>query len=76
MFSLGEGERGETDLIEMEIDTGNAMPRRQSARRMPFAVRQGVAKQLDQMQRNGVITPSKLPWTSPVVLVRKRDGTH
>ena len=29
---------GETDLIEMEMDTGNATPRRQSARRMPFAV--------------------------------------
>ena len=28
------------------------------------------------MQKNGVISPSKSPWASPVVLVRKRDGTH
>ena len=75
VFSLG-GERGETDLIEMEIDTGDALPRRQSARKMAFAVRQQVAKQLYQMQRNGVIEPSKSPWASPVVLVRKRDRTH
>ena len=27
-FSLGEGKRGETDLIQMEIDTGNASPKR------------------------------------------------
>ena len=76
VFSLEEGERGETDLIEMEIDTGGASPKRQPARRMPFSVRQEIAKQLDQMQKTGVIKPSKSPWASAVVLVRKRDGTH
>ena len=34
-----------------------------------------MAKQFEEMQRNGVIEPSKLPWASPVVLVRKRDGS-
>ena len=43
---------------------------------MPFAVRQEVATQLKKMQKNGVIQPSKSPWASPVVLVRKRDGSH
>jgi len=75
-FSLEEGERGETDLIQMEIDTGDACPKKQPARRMPFAVRQEVATQLKKMQKNGVIQPSKSPWASPVVLVRKRDGSH
>ena len=42
----------ETDLIEMEIDTGGASPKRQPARRMPFSVRQEIAKQLDQMQKS------------------------
>ena len=28
------------------------------------------------MQSRGVIEPSRSPWASPVVLVRKRDGTH
>ena len=28
------------------------------------------------MQRNRVIQPSNSPWASPVVLVKKRDGTH
>jgi len=27
------------------------------------------------MQRNGVIQPSSSPWASPIVLVRKKDGT-
>ena len=76
VFCLEEGDRGETDLISMEIDTGDAYSRRQAPRRMPFAVREEVARQLSEMQTNRVIKPSKSPWASPVVLVRKRDGTH
>ena len=42
-FSLDENERGETDLAEMEIQTGDASPRKVPARRMPLAVRQEVS---------------------------------
>ena len=48
-FSLEDGERGETDLIQMEIDTGDAHPRKQRARRLPLALRQVVAQQLKEM---------------------------
>ena len=75
-FTLKDGECGETDLIQMEIDTGNAHPKKQRARRLPFALRQVVAHQLREMQDQGVIQPSKSPWASPVVLVKKKDGTH
>ena len=75
-FSLEEGERGETDLIQMEIETGGVYPKRQPARRLPFTLHQEVARQLREMQTKGVIQRSKSPWTSPVVLVKKKDGTH
>ena len=74
VFSL-DGERGETDLIELEMDTGNAAPRRQPPRRVPFAVRKEIAKQLKEMQAGNVIQPSNSPWASPIVLVQKKDGT-
>ena len=74
-FSLEKSERGETDLVELQIDTGDASPIKQQVRRMPFAVRQEVARQLREMQRAGVIRPSNSPWASPVVLVRKKDGS-
>ena len=74
-FSLGDGDRGETDLVEMVIDTGDANPKKQPLRRKPFAARSEIARQLKQMQSNGVIQPSKSPWSSPVVLVQKKDGT-
>ena len=74
-FSLNDLERGETNLLDMEIHTGEETPRRVAARRMPFAVRQEVARQLCNMQEAGVIEPSSSPWSSPVVMVRKKDGT-
>ena len=75
IFSLEEGERGETDLVEFEINTGEGIPKRQPVRRMPFAARKEISEQLEKMQKLGVIQTSKSPWSSPVVLVRKRDGT-
>ncbi len=74
-FVLEDGERGETDLTHFQIPTGDAQPRKQPLRRMLFAVRRDVARQLEDMQRFGVIQPSSSPWASPIVLVRKKDGT-
>ena len=76
VFSLEDGERGETDLVQMEINTGDVSPKKQPTRRIPFTLRQEVARQLDQMQKQGVIQPSRSPWASPVVLLRKCDGSH
>ena len=41
--SLEDGEKGETDLTEMVIETGDSPPQRVPAHRMPLAVRQEVA---------------------------------
>ena len=76
VFALEEHERGETDLVEMTIETGDAEPHKCAPRRMPFAVREEVARQLERMQAAEVIQPSTSPWASPVVMVRKKDGTH
>ena len=75
IFSPGDNDRGETDLIQMEIDTGDSHPRKQLVRRVPFAFRQDIAVQLQEMQSLGVIEPSDSPWASPVVMVQKKDGS-
>ena len=76
VFSLEGNERGETDLVPLEIDTGDAQPRRQHSRRLPMAVKQEVARQIPTMQEAGVIQPSNSPRASPIVLVCKKDGTY
>lgn len=42
VFSVSEGERGETDIVQLEIDTGDAQPQKQAPRRIPFILRQEV----------------------------------
>ena len=76
VFALEDKERGETDLVQLEIETGSSPPARQHPRRMPFAAREEVARQLEKMQEMAVIQLSRSPWSSPVVLVRKKDGSH
>ena len=75
VFALEEDEHGETDLVQFSIDTGDAQPIRQPPRRISFAARQEVFKQLSTMLRTGVVQPSRSPWANPVVLVRKKDGS-
>ena len=62
-------------MIQFKIDTGDAVPKRQPVRRVPFAVRQEVQRQIKMMEEMGVVQPSSSQWASPIVLVRKKDGT-
>ena len=43
---------------------------------MPFAVHQEVGRQFRQIQEAGLVCPSNSPQASPVVMVRKKDGSH
>ena len=74
VFSLEDSERGETDVIAVHIDTGDTPPQAQPVCRIPLAVHQEVARQLQQMQEDGIIQPSNSPWVSPIVLVKKDGG--
>ena len=59
IFSLNDDKRGEADLVEFKIDTRDASPMKQAARRIPFAALQEIARQLDEMQNNNIIKPSE-----------------
>ena len=66
----------ETSLVEFEVDTGQSLPKKQPARRVPYSACQKIANQLQKMQNDGVIQELQSSWAaSPMVLVRKRDGS-
>ena len=65
---------GRTGVLQHRIDTGSAMPIRQLARRVPLPRRETVRHLLQDMLSRDVISPSKSPWASPIVLVGKKDG--
>ena len=70
-FALSETEQGKTDLLQFKIGTGDAIPKKQPVRRVPFAVCNEVQPSL----KMGVAQPSISARASPNVLVRKKDRT-
>ena len=70
----GDEDLGNTYLLEHGIET-HGPPLRQPYRRQNPAVRREEMAQVQQMLSINVIRPSNSPWASPVVMVRKKDGS-
>uniref|UniRef100_A0A2C9LQU1 Reverse transcriptase domain-containing protein n=1 Tax=Biomphalaria glabrata TaxID=6526 RepID=A0A2C9LQU1_BIOGL len=66
---------GRTNLIQHRIDTGTTRPIRQQPRRLPLAKHQEAMDIIERMRQQGVFEPSNSPWCSPIVLVKKKDGS-
>ena len=75
VFAVDSSELGTTDRVTHVIDTGDSSPIKQHPRRIPFALRAKVDQLVKEMLEQGVVSPSKSPWSSPVVLVTKKDGS-
>lgn len=70
VFSREEYDLGTFTAIKHSIDTGNAKPIRQPARRTPLSFQAEEAKYLQKQLDAGVVVPSCSAWASPVVLLR------
>ncbi len=66
---------GQTNVIQHDIQTPPGVIVRQRPYRVPEARRRAIEGEIHQMLKLGVIEPSHSPWSSPIVLVRKPDGT-
>ena len=74
VFSQGEDDLGCTPLLEHTIET-HGPPLHQPYRQQNPAVRREMMAQVQQMLASDVIQPSNSPWASPVVMVKKKDGS-
>ena len=75
VFASSTTDYGQTSRLRHCIDTGNAVPIRQPVCRLPPQQRDNVRQLIGEMLEKGVVERSISPWASPIVLVRKRDGT-
>ena len=65
---------GKTPLITMEIKTGDSSLVCQRPYNLPLKHIDWVQKELDTLEKAGVITRSVSPWASPIVIVPKRTA--
>ena len=66
---------GKTSLVQHVIDTGDALPIKQRPYRTSPKCKQEIDRQVEDMLQKGIIRESVSPWSSPVVLVKKKDSS-
>ena len=67
---------GKTHVIEHRIITDAQGPVRQRAYRIPPALTTEVVEELKELLDAGVVEESTSEWSSPIVVVKKKDGTN
>ena len=75
VFCAPGAQLGRTDKVCHKIDTGSSLPLRLPYRRLPVSKKGALEEEVNKMLEDGVIIPSESPWSSPVVMVTKKDGT-
>lgn len=65
---------GRTNLITHHINTGSSLPIRQRYYRLSPEKQKILINELDEMLKLKVVEPCESPWSSPVLLVPKKDG--
>ena len=74
-LALHPDEVGSIKGMEFSIDTGDSPPIASKHRPLPPPLKSPLAEQLRLWQSQGVIERSSGPWASPLVPVRKKDGS-
>ena len=73
VFSRGNEDIGRTQLITMDIDTGDSPPVSSHPYTLALKHHQWVQGEIETLERAGVITKSMSPWASPIVVVPKKS---
>ena len=75
VFSAGESDIGRACVTEHSIKISDSTPIYQKPRRFSPPVNDEIEKQCQELFSSDIIEPSFSPWNSPIVPVRKRDGS-
>ena len=74
-FSKSPYDLGNTSLVECTIDLiPGTRPIKQRPYRLPLAKRQAAESEIQAMADRNLIEPSNSPWSSPVIIVPKKNG--
>ena len=73
VFFKGNEDIGRTQLVTMDIDTGDSPPVSSRPYTLAFKHHRWVQEEIETLKRAGVITKSMSPWASPIVMVPKKS---
>ena len=74
IFYIDTNDIGKTPLLEMEINAGDSPPITQKPYTLPLKHTTWVQKELEILEKAGVIVRSVSPWASSIVIVPKRTA--
>ena len=74
IISKNSGDIGKTMLVEMEIDTSNHPPIASKPYTLPLKHYEWVQREIETLEKAGIIERSISPWASPVVIVPKKSA--
>ena len=75
LFASKDSELGKTDTVKMQIDVGDNKPIKMKPYRTPIKNREVIDKAINEMLDANVIRRSRSPWSFPVVIEDKKDGS-
>uniref|UniRef100_A0A8R1IJK0 RNA-directed DNA polymerase n=1 Tax=Caenorhabditis japonica TaxID=281687 RepID=A0A8R1IJK0_CAEJA len=75
VFAIEDSELTQTGMVECKIELEKDNPICQKCRPVPLALQEKVKQMLKDMEARKVIKKCTSPWASPVVLVKKKDGS-
>ncbi|PIK43002.1 Retrovirus-related Pol polyprotein from transposon [Apostichopus japonicus] len=76
VFSANSTDFGRTNLVTHSIKTDSSTPIKQRAYRSTPKMREEIQNQCDRLMENDLIEESYGPWSSPIVMIKKPDGTY
>ena len=76
VFSLSDGDLGTTHVVQHIRETGSVPPIRQQPRRTSPWKHDEIERQPTDLLQEGKVKESSSPWSFPVVLLTKEDGSQ
>ena len=67
---------GTTNIVEHEIKLTSSQPVRSKQYPVPYSLKKDIKEEIENMIKLDIIEPCNSPYASPVVMVRKTDGTY
>ncbi|CAB4421455.1 unnamed protein product [Rhizophagus irregularis] len=74
LFAWNSNDFGQTSVVTHNIDTGSATPIKQRFYRTSHQNQLFIKEEIQRLLEASLIVPSSSQWTSPVVVVEKKNG--